>query len=82
MTVGRDYMLEKPPPPPPWKVYLDLTILPALIDVAGGLEAVLERASVQGRTRPARAVGVAVGVGYALGWLTRRRWPKFSSKWV
>ncbi len=73
MAVGPGYMLDKPRPPAAWKVFLDLRVLPVLIDMAGGVEGAVELVSAQGRTRPARAIGVALGIGYALGWLTMAR---------
>lgn len=73
MAVSPSYMLEKPPPPAAWKTFLDLKVLPVVIDTAGGMEGALEVISVRTRATPARSVGVALGIGYALGWLTVAR---------
>jgi hypothetical protein len=71
--IDRRYVLEKPPAPPAWKRYLDLTVLPTLIDAAGALEGVVERVSVGGRVRPLTQIAVALGLGYGLGWITSGR---------
>lgn len=73
MAASPDYVLEKPQPPAAWKTFLDLRVLPVLIDTAGNMEGALELISVQGRVRPVRSVGVALAVGYALGWFTMAR---------
>jgi len=67
--VDRDYLIEKPPGPGPLKQYLDLTVLPLLIDAAGAVEAVAERAAVQVRQRPIVGIGVAFGLGCGLALL-------------
>ncbi len=67
--VDKSYLLEKPPGPGPWKRYFDLTVFPVLIDSAGAMEAVAERAAVQMRQRPAVGIAVAFGVGWGLALL-------------
>ena len=71
--VDRGYMVEQPLGPGPWKVYLDQTVFPVLIDAAGAVEAVVERVVVRTRERPATALGVALVVGCGVGLLRRRR---------
>ena len=70
MAVSSSYMLEKPPPPAAWKVFFDLEVLPVMIDTVAGMEGAIEVISGRARATPARSVGVALGIGYALGWLT------------
>jgi hypothetical protein len=73
--VDRNYLLRKPPPPPSWKRFLDLTVLPAMIDTAGAAEGLLERIAVQGRQRPALATGMAFGLACGLALLVGpRKW--------
>ncbi|HEY0425662.1 MAG TPA: hypothetical protein VGC82_20255 [Rhodopila sp.] len=71
--VDRNYLLRKPPPPPPWKQFLDLTVLPAMIDAAGAVEGLLERVAVQGRQRPALTTGMALGLACGLALLVGPR---------
>ena len=65
------YMLAKPTRPSPAKVFLDNEVIPALIDAAGGVEAVVERIAVEVRRRPAGGLAVAFLVGCGLGLIPR-----------
>ncbi len=66
--IDRSYMLDQPPPPSALKQFLDLTLVPIVIDVTGAVEILVERIAVQGRQRPIAAVGVAFGVGCGLAY--------------
>ncbi len=61
--VDRDYMLKKGAGPSAPKVFLDQTIVPALINAAGAVEGVLERVAVRVRRMPVAALAAAVGTG-------------------
>jgi hypothetical protein len=74
--IDRDYLLRKPPPPKPWKQFLDLTVLPAMIDAAGAVEGLLERVAVQGRQRPFVTTGMALGLACGLALLVGPRKPR------
>jgi hypothetical protein len=73
MSIGKRYLLEKPLPSAPWKQYLDLTLLPAVIDVAGAVEMLVELVAVQTRKRPLITLSLALGFGCGLGLATGRR---------
>jgi hypothetical protein len=73
MIIGKHYLLEKPAPPAPWKQYLDLTVLPAVIDAAGAFESVVERVAVHTRKHPLTTFSLALGFGCGLGLATGRR---------
>lgn len=53
MIIGRDYLLEKPPGPSAPKLFLDTQVVPAVTNVAGGLEVALDRAAARTGVRPA-----------------------------
>lgn len=53
MTVGRDYLLKKPARPSAPKLFLDRRVVPLAVNIAGGLEVALDRASVRTGIRPA-----------------------------
>ena len=72
--VSRTYLLAKDgPPSSPPKIFLDQTIVPALINAAGEGEAMLERLAVRTRAAPIPAVAAAFGVGVFLSILLMRR---------
>ena len=71
--VDRAYIVDKPPGPGPLKQFLDLTVLPALIDTAGAVESVVERVAVSAKQRPFTQIGVAFGLGCGLAWIVRGR---------
>ena len=70
--VTRDYMLDQPPPPPAWRQFVNLEVVPAAINALGAVETVIEKAAVRARTRPATSLGVALGAGCGLAFLSRR----------
>ena len=61
--VGRAYLLAKRRPPTALKRAIDQRMIPAAIDAAGALEAVLERISVSATRQPITALGAAFGLG-------------------
>lgn len=69
--VSRSYLLEQPGPPSALKRFFDQQVLPAVIDIAGGCEAVLEAALQRTRRYPLGVVGLACGAGCLLGLLRR-----------
>jgi hypothetical protein len=62
MTVGRDYLLNKPSPPSAPKLFLDHQIVPRVVNAAGAVEVALDRASVRTGIRPAAIVAGGVGL--------------------
>lgn len=62
--VSRSYILRKPPPRSSVMVFVNQTILPALIDTAAIAEQQLERIAVRARRAPLTSVGVACGFGW------------------
>ncbi len=74
MTVGRDYLLNKPSPPSASKLFLDQQIVPLVVNAAGALEVALDRASVRTGIRPAAIVAGSLGLlSLAAVYLLRRR---------
>ena len=55
------------------KRMLDHTLIPALIDAAGGVEAVIERWALRVRRAPSASLAIALGAGAMASLLTRRR---------
>ena len=64
--IDRSYMLDQPPPPSAFRQFLNLTLIPIVIDATGAVERFVELIAVQGRQRPITAVGVAFGLGCGL----------------
>jgi hypothetical protein len=62
MTVGRDYMLEKPPGPSLPKWFIDTRIIPIGVNIAGSLEVALDRAAARTGLRPSVILVGAVGL--------------------
>ncbi|AWN45219.1 hypothetical protein DK419_01830 [Methylobacterium terrae] len=73
MLIDRDYMLEKPPGPSASKLFLDQTVVPALANAAGAVEAGIERVVVVSRRNPLLAFGIVAGIGLALTMTRPRR---------
>jgi hypothetical protein len=73
--VDKSYMLDQPQEPSAFMRFVNLTLIPIAINATGAVETVVERIAVQGRQRPATAMGVAFGVGCGLayGLVGRRR---------
>ena len=70
--VSKSYMLEKKRPPSELRLVIDQRLIPAAIDVAGAIEAALERVAVRARQQPATAVGAALTGAATLAIVTRR----------
>ena len=68
----RRYLLETPPPGP-MKQYFNQTVVPAMINAAGAVEVAAEQVAVRVRRRPMTGVGMALGIGCALGVLAGTR---------
>jgi hypothetical protein len=60
--VGRDYLLKKPPGPSASRLFVNTRLLPLAVNIAGGLEVALDRASVRSGIRPAMIVAGVTGV--------------------
>ena len=74
MTVGRDYLLNKPRRPSGVRSFLHTRIVPLAVNAAGTLEAALERVSVRTGVRPAALLAASTGVlTLTLFYLARRR---------
>ena len=72
--VSRTYLLAKDgPPASPPKIFLDRTVVPALINAAGDVEAMLERIAARTRNAPIPAAAAAFGVGLLLSVVLMRR---------
>lgn len=71
--VTRAYMTEKPSPPGTVHRLLDQRAIPALIDVAGAVEALVERLAVATRRAPATVLVTGCLAGLLLGRLVLRR---------
>ena len=61
MVVGRDYMLKKPAGPSAPKLFLDTQVVPRAVNLAGGLEVALDRASARTGIRPMLILAGAAG---------------------
>ncbi len=79
--VDKSYMEAKPAPPSALKQYFDQVVMPVAIDMAGSVEAGLERVAVSVKQRPATTLGAALVLGAAVSGMTlrlmvrrRRRW--------
>jgi hypothetical protein len=55
------------------KIFLDQTIVPALVNAAGDLEGMLERIAVRAKAAPIAAVATAFGLGVLLSIALVRR---------
>ena len=66
------YMLEKPSRPSRSRTVLNQGLIPALINVSGAAETVLERMAVVARRSPIMALGIAGGAGALLSVLLPR----------
>ncbi len=64
----KGYMLDQPQEPSAFMRFVNLTLIPVAIDATGAVETAVEHIAVQGRQRPATAMGVAFGVGCGLGY--------------
>lgn len=74
VVIGRDYLLKKPGRPSAPKLFLDTQVVPLAVNIAGGLEVALDRASVRTGIRPAVILAGATGVVcFALFRLLRSR---------
>lgn len=74
MIIGRDYLLKKPSRPSAPKLFLDTQVVPRAVNLAGGLEGILDRASVRTGVRPAVILaGVAGLLGLGMYGLLRSR---------
>jgi hypothetical protein len=73
IMVDQSYMLKKGAPTSLPKRYLDQTVLPVMIDLAGDLEAGLEQVAIATKRHPIVAVGAAVITGAALCTLLLRQ---------
>lgn len=62
MTIGRDYMLKKPAGPSAPKLFLDTKIVPLAVNIAGGVEVALDRASVRTGVRPSVILAGVTGI--------------------
>ncbi len=67
--VSSDYMLKKPSRPSAPRLLLDQRVLPALIDLAGGVEARLERIAARTRLLPLTGLSAGLGIGLLAGLL-------------
>ena len=65
--VSRSYLTDKPAPVSRPRIMIDQTVVPALIDLAGHIEAVLERLAVRTRAAPLLVTATAFGCGALLG---------------
>jgi hypothetical protein len=68
--VNQSYMLDKRPPPASVKSFIDEDVIPALIDLAAGVETAGEFLAVAARRYPLTMLAVAFGAGI---FTTRRR---------
>ena len=74
LIIGRDYLLKKPSGPSAPKLFLDTQIVPLAVNVAGGLEVALDRASARTGVRPALILAGITGLlSFALFRLLRNR---------
>jgi hypothetical protein len=73
--VQPSYMLHKPVPRSYAKIVFDQQIVPALINAAGGVEALLERLALSTKSSPARYLAASWIAGFALGCLVARKTP-------
>ena len=74
MIIGRDYLLKKQAGPSRPKLFLDTRVVPWAVNLAGGLEVALDRASSRTGVRPAVILaGVAGFLSLALIRLWRER---------
>jgi hypothetical protein len=62
VVIGRDYLLKKPAGPSAPKLFLDTQVVPLAVNIAGGLEVALDRASVRTGIRPAVILTGVTGV--------------------
>ena len=67
--VSRSYMEAQRPRPTPLKRFVDQQVVPAAIDMAGGVEAGLERLAATVRQRPATVLAASVALGAAVPFL-------------
>ena len=63
MVVGRDYMLKKSTGPSAPKLFLDTKVVPAAVNVLGGVEVALERTSARTGVNPGIILAGVTGVG-------------------
>lgn len=52
MTVGREYLMKKPPRPSAAKVFFDRRFIPRAVNITGSAEAALERVATRTSIRP------------------------------
>lgn len=67
--VSRSYMEAQRPRPTSLKRFVDQQVMPAAIDLAGGMEAGLERLATTVRQRPATVLAASVALGAAVPFL-------------
>ncbi|MGI4953340.1 MAG: hypothetical protein ACRYGM_16170 [Janthinobacterium lividum] len=71
--VDQSYMLKQGAPTSAPRRYLDQTVLPVMIDLAGDVEAGLEQVAIATKRHPIVAMGAAVVTGAALCTLLLRQ---------
>ena len=64
--VDRRYLLDQPPAATGLRAVINQRVVPALVDIAGGVEVRLETVAETIRRKPAKSLLLAVGVGYLL----------------
>lgn len=52
MTVGREYLMKKPPRPSAAKVFFDRRFIPRAVNITGSAEAALDRVATRTSIRP------------------------------
>jgi hypothetical protein len=73
MVVGRDYMLKESTGPSAPKLFLDTKVVPAAVNLLGGLEVALDRTSARTGLSVRTLLAGAAGVGsVSLYWLLTR----------
>ncbi|TXM67235.1 hypothetical protein FV229_10670 [Methylobacterium sp. WL120] len=74
MVIGRDYTLEKPSRPSAPKFFLDTKVVPLAVNMTGGMEVALSRASARTGVRPSVILAGAGGLAcLAVALLLRSR---------
>jgi hypothetical protein len=63
MVVTRDYMLKKESGPSAPKLFLDTKVVPAVVNMLGAMEVVVDQASARSGLRPRWVLAGAVGLG-------------------
>ena len=71
--VTRSYVLHALAPPRAWKVRFDQDVMPRVINTVTAVELGAEQVAAGTRRHPAAALGAALGIGYVLGAVLRRK---------